>query len=446
MAKYVDPVSGISLRDLMSDDGMMFNFGSEFDANEEARLQFDPNMNFVEDELLKFIDLEVSDHDGNDDDSKVPMSPGFNFDKIKAKMVNLRDDGKIKKLVLQKGVGEIVPSNAQVTIKYSGYLEGQDNPFDSSYQRHSVDRYRLSRGELISGLDFSLQSMRKNEVSIFLIDPTLAYGEIGCWPNIPGNSEVMFIVHLLNHAETIAAADYESLEPEERKIFSKIEKFIENLLAVGAENYKNKQTKKAIRDYIRVIDRLEECKFNDDEEEERCNLLRSRSYQNLALCYNKEDMPRKACIACNNVTNKTAKTYFHHGRALIKMGQYEEALEKLNLALEMSPRNEEIMKEIGIADKLQRKSLKIEKDMWSNCLGVEKLKIETKNEEYKKIATEFCNNFVNNKDVMRQPLPDGVDPLLKEAMKKAALLLGIKISSVNKFGKESFYLEKSNYQ
>lgn len=288
--------------------------------------------------------------------------------------------------------------------------------------------------------------MRKNEVSIFLIEPTLAYGEIGCWPNIPGNSEVMFIVHLLNHAETIIAADYESLEPEERKIFSKIEKFIENLLAVGADNYKHGQTKKAIRDYIRVIERLEECKFNDEEEEERCILLRSRSYQNLALCYNKEDMPRKACIACNNVTNKTAKTYFHHGRALIKMGQYAEALEKLNLALEMSPRNEEIMKEIGIADKLQRKSLKIEKDMWSNCLGVEKMKIETKNQEYKKIATEFCNNFVSNNDVMRQPLPDGIDPLLKDAMKKAALLLGIKISSVNKFGKESFYLEKSNYQ
>ncbi|KAH0552084.1 hypothetical protein KQX54_005341 [Cotesia glomerata] len=78
----------------MSDDGMMFNFGSEFDANEDARFQFDPNMSFVEDELLKFIDLEISDHDGKNDDSKVPMSPGFNFDKIKAKMVNLRDDGK----------------------------------------------------------------------------------------------------------------------------------------------------------------------------------------------------------------------------------------------------------------------------------------------------------------------------------------------------------------
>ncbi|XP_057336203.1 inactive peptidyl-prolyl cis-trans isomerase FKBP6-like [Microplitis mediator] len=466
MAKIIDPVLGVSLRDLMSDDGMVFNFGNEFaENNDDDTFKFDQNIDFTDDELLKFMNLEISDDenendnkqsgnkndDGDDENSKVPMSPGFNFDKIKEKMINLRDDGKIKKLILKNGIGETVAKDSQIVIKYSGYLEGQDNPFDSTYQRHCADRYRLNRGELIHGLELSIQSMKKHEVSAFLIDPDLAYGEIGCWPNIPGNSEVLFIVNLIDYADNIAADDYESLEPEERKVFNKIEKFIENLLLIGADNYKRGQTKRAIRDYKRAIDRLEESKFNnnnndDNDEEERYKSLISRAYQNLALCYNKEDMPRKACIACNNVINKTAKTYFHYGRALIKMGEYKEALEKLNLALEMSPRNDEIMKEIGIADKLQRKNLKTEKDMWSNCLGMEKLTSEIKNIEYKKIANEFCNNFINNNDVIRQPLPDGIDLLLKDSIRKAALLLDIKVTSVNKYGKESLYLEKSNYQ
>ncbi|XP_057324177.1 inactive peptidyl-prolyl cis-trans isomerase FKBP6-like [Microplitis mediator] len=454
MANGIDPVFGVSLRDLMSDDGVVFNYGNEFNENEE-RFKFDPNINFTDDELLKFMNLEISDDEDNDDDQKngddadkhkTPVSPGLNFDKIKHKMENLGDNDKIKKLVLQKGIGEIIPADSQVAIKYSGYLEGQDNPFDSTYQRHSVNRCRLNQGELIWGLDISVQSMRKHEVSIFLIDPSLAYGEMGCWPTIPGNSEVMFIVHLMDYADNIAADDYKALEPEERRMFVKIEKSIKQLLVTGADNYKRGQTKLAIRDYKRAVDRLEDTKLDNDQEEERYNSLLSRAYQNLALCYNKEDMPRKACIACNNVINKTTKTYFHYGRALIKMGEYEEALEKLYIALEMNSGNEEIMKELELADRLSQKSIEIQEAMRSNCLTMKNLPLDTKNEEYQKLATEFCNDFINNNDVLRQPLPDRIDPLLKDTIRKIALLMGIKVSSVDKDKKKSLYLEKSHYQ
>ncbi|XP_008560701.1 inactive peptidyl-prolyl cis-trans isomerase FKBP6 [Microplitis demolitor] len=454
MANGIDPVFGVSLRDLMSDDGVVFNYGNEFNENDE-RFKFDPNINFTDDELLRFMNLEISDDEDNDDDQKsgdddekhkTPVSPGLNFDKIKNKMENLGNNEKIKKLVLQKGIGEIIPADSQVTIKYSGYLEGQDNPFDSTYQRHSVNRCRLNQGELIWGLDLSIQSMLKHEVSIFLIDPSLAYGEMGCWPTIPGNSEVMFIVHLLDYADNIAADDYKALEPEERRMFAKIEKSIKQLLVTGADNYKRGQTKLAIRDYKRAIDRLEDSKLDNDQEEERYNSLLSRAYQNLALCYNKEDMPRKACIACNNVINKTAKTYFHYGRALIKMGEYEEALEKLYIALETNSRNEEIMKELELADRLNQKNMEIQEAMRSNCLSLKNLPLDTKDGEYKKLATKFCDDFNNNNDIMRQPLPDRIDPLLNDTIRKVALLMGIKVSSVNKDKKKSLYLEKSHYQ
>ncbi|KAH0540365.1 inactive peptidyl-prolyl cis-trans isomerase FKBP6-like [Cotesia glomerata] len=455
MANGVDPVFGVNLRDLMSNDGVIFNYGNEIEENDDERFKFDPHVNFTDDELLKFINLEISD-DERDDDSddrdnddgkkcKATVLPGLNFDKIKEKMKNLRDDGKIKKIILQQGVGKIIPANSLVTVKYSGYLEGQDSPFDSTYHRKSVSRFRLSDSELIWGLDLSIQSMRKHEVSLFLIDPDLAYGEIGCWPTIPGNSEVMFIVQLTDYNDNTETDDFKLLDPVDRKVFLKIEKSIKQLLLTGANNYQRGQVKFAICDYKRAIDRLENSHLDNDEEEKRYNSLLSRAYQNLAVCYNKENIPRKACIACNNVANKTAKTYFHYGRALIKMGEYQEAIEKLNLGLKMDPHNKEMTKELDLADKLQRLNLIIEQNIHSCCLNMVKLSSDAKNEEYRKIASEFCDNFTNNNNIMREPFPNKIDPLLRDIIRKIALLKGIKVTSVDKDGKINFYLEKSNY-
>lgn len=87
----------------MSDDGVVFNYGNEFNENDE-RFKFDPNINFTDDELLRFMNLEISDDEDNDDDQKsgdddekhkTPVSPGLNFDKIKNKMENLGNNEKV---------------------------------------------------------------------------------------------------------------------------------------------------------------------------------------------------------------------------------------------------------------------------------------------------------------------------------------------------------------
>ncbi|XP_074095214.1 inactive peptidyl-prolyl cis-trans isomerase FKBP6-like isoform X2 [Cotesia typhae] len=435
MANGVDPVFGVNLRDLMSDNGVVFNYGNEIDENDDDRFKFDPHANFTDDELLKFINLEISDDEQDEDDDddddagddrdnddskkcKATLLPGLNFDKIKEKISNLCDDGKIKKLILQRGVGNIIPENSLVTVKYSGYLEGQDSPFDSTYHRNSVSYFRLSD----------------------------AYGEIGCWPTIPGNSEVMFIVQLIDYNDNSEIDDFNLLDPGNRKVFLKIEKSIKQLLITGANNYQRGQVKFAINDYKRAIDRLENSHLDNDEEEKRYNCLLSRAYQNLAVCYNKENKLRKACIACNNVTNKTAKTYFHFGRALIKMGEFQEAIAKLNLGLKIDPHNKEMTKELDLADKLQRWNLIIQQNIQSSCSNMAKLSSDAKNKEYRKIASELCDNFINNNNIMRGPFPNEIDPMLRDIIRKIALLKGIKVTSIEKDGEINFYLEKSNYQ
>ena len=46
----------------------------------------------------------------------------------------------------------------------------------------------IHTGECIAGWDVAVSTMRKGELSRYLISPVYAYGELGCPPRIPPNS------------------------------------------------------------------------------------------------------------------------------------------------------------------------------------------------------------------------------------------------------------------
>lgn len=127
--------------------------------------------------------------------------------------------------------------------------------------------------------------------------------------------------------------------------------------------------------YGKALQWLEETELKNQKEEDEVNKLLSRGYNNLAICYNIQNMPRNACNACNRVPIPTSKTHFKYvglkqilrntymnmivhlyvlylfysyGRALLRMGEFSRAMEKLQLALKMEPKNIEIVKEIKL--------------------------------------------------------------------------------------------------
>lgn len=349
-------------------------------------------------------------------------------------------------MVRQKGVGELMPDDSQVTVKYSGYFEGQDEPYDSSHMRGVPDRFRLNNGGLIMGLDIAIQSMQKHEVSIFWIHADNAYGELGCPPLVPPNAEVMFIVHLIDFLDNGTADTWENLEVENRRAFKHVAVYAKKLMTTGGDNFKKGQIRRSIRDYKRAIERLEEAQLDNDEEEIEMKQMLSRAYQNLAVSFNRENEPRRACIACNQVPNKTAKTYFNYGRALIKMGEYNQALEELEKGLRLMPNNLAIVKEMQLAEELNAKYLTMEKSLWSKCLGINKSDDNDKNEAYKNLAQEMCKNFLDNENILRQPLPEGLTRTAEQIIRKQALSAGITITTLTKYGKEMKYMEKKDYK
>lgn len=433
-----------SLKELMSREGIQFEMGED-DPELDNGFNYNQVVHLRGDELLAEINMYEFLEGTNDLENDASISLGLHFEKVKSKLDNLSDDGCIKKKVMHEGTGPVVPEKALVIIKYSGYFEGQDEPYDSTHVRGTTERYTLGGSELLYGLDIGIQSMKKNEIAIFWIDYTYAYGELGCPPLIPSCSDVMFIVQLIDYLDSGTVNNFESLSIEEKKSWKNVKHQVNSLFKIAADNFKRKKYNQAIRDYKRIIHTLEETEFINEEQDKEGQKLLSKGRQNLAICYNIQDLPRLACIECSAATHKTAKVYYQHGKALIKMGEYHEALIKLNKSLSMEPTNQIVITEMNNAIRLQKKYMKIQKDLWSNCLDPKKVDDKEKDQKRDKMAREFVETFVNDNAVKRQEIPLGLDESLLNLIRKHAALSGINIAVISRFNKETRYLQKPDY-
>ncbi|KZC09784.1 PREDICTED: inactive peptidyl-prolyl cis-trans isomerase shutdown [Dufourea novaeangliae] len=450
MARCVNATQGFTLSDLTTQDGLVFEIG-EYQGMDEEEFSYSPAIPLTNEEALNLLNMDDfqdgdDDNDNDDDDTTKDNSVslfGISFDKLKTKMTDILGNGKIMKLLKQKGVGEIIPSNAQVTIKYMGHFEYNDEPFDSSFTRGGAETFLLGQGSLLPGLEIAISTMQKHEIAIFIVHSDLAYGRFGCAPRIPPNEQILFIVHLIDYLDNGSVKTLENLPIDERKIFANVVRGVSAKFNTAKDYFRRKKIKQAIREYAKAIQWLEEAQLQNDEDEEEFNKLVSRGYSNLAVCYNMENMPRRACNACNRVPMPSAKTHFNHGRALLKMGEYTKAMEQLQMAVAIEPNNEETIKEIRLVNEKQRKYLEIEKQLWANCLKTEQK--EKKESSFAKVVRKMCETFSKDSQLLRQPLPESLTPEEDKCIREQAAAFGLSITKHKRYGREITYLNKYNY-
>lgn len=437
-------MDGFTLSDLTREDGFVFEIGDEYKDEEE--FPFSANVQLSNEEALNLLNMDDFQDDDDEDDTEGETFAsvcGISFEKLKSKMTSVIENGKVMKVVKQKGVGDVIPYDAQVTLKYVGHVEDHDEPFDSTFTRGGTDTFRLNQGALIPGLEIAVSSMQKHEVAVFVIHPDLAFGKHGCPPRIPPNQEVLFVVHLVDYVDNGSVETFQHLSAEERKVLSNVVKGVQAKFNTAKDCFKKKKIKQAIREYMRAIQWLEEAALKDQEDEDEVNRLLSRGYNNLAVCYNIENMPRRTCIACNRVPTPTAKTYFNHGRALIRMGEYDSAMVKLQLARKMEPNNLETIKEIRLANEKQRKYLETGRQLWGNCLKTkQKEKVES---SFEKTVREMCETFSQDSQVLRQPLPESLTPEEDKCIREHAAAFGLTVTTHQRYGREITYLNKPGY-
>ncbi|EFN71505.1 FK506-binding protein 6 [Camponotus floridanus] len=444
MAKHIsDPAAGFRLEDLIGEEGVTFEIGEDYvgEDNDDEEFSFSPFVHFSNEEMLNMLNMNGFEDENDGDDEKGSVSLyGMSFEKLKAKMTSLTIDQKVMKYVKQKGVGEVVPANGQITFHYIGYFEDRDEPFDSTYSSGKPRTLRLGQGYIIPGLEIGISTMQKHEIAIFLIHPDLAYKAFGCPPRIPPNEEVVFVVHLIDYLDDGSADTYQNLQTEEKQSFRHIKEPMLHMFVAAKDTCRKLNFKRAIREYKRIIDCLENVQLKDNSEEEEMNELLLRAYSNLGICYNKIDLPRLACMACGRVPIPTAKSHYNFGKALLNLGEYDEAMKKLRKAYTLEPSNEEIGKVIQQTNVKQRQYLEIEKKLWKNCFKPgEKQKIN----EFRNVMRDFCETIISDSTVSRLSLPEGLTEEELQLVREEAAALGLNVITNIRYGKEIVYLQKS---
>lgn len=246
-----------------------------------------------------------------------------------------------------------VPDRGTVVVHYSLYLEGQDEPCDSTTLRGRAERYRLDVGSLLLGVELAIKSMKKKEKAEFLLEPDYAFGRMGCPPRIPQKAQILAKIELIDFAKEAEAEALLAIPPEDRvkeKSFGEIEKVAKDENKEGTEYVKGEEWKMAAKRYGNGIKLLEDCEMANEGEEERQKKLLLKLYLNRSHCNINVQFPKKACLDLQKaleIEPSNPKALFRLGKAKRMLGNDNDAMRLFQKALRVRPGDTDIGREIS---------------------------------------------------------------------------------------------------
>ncbi|NWR81019.1 FKBP6 isomerase, partial [Centropus unirufus] len=236
------------------------------------------------------------------------------------------------------------------TVKYSGYLEHEDNPFCTNCHSRFPGLMKLGKDVTLQGLEMGLLTMKKGEVARFVFTPDYAYGQRGCPPLIPPSATVMFEVELLDFLDTDESDTFFELTAEQQGTFplQKVLKVADTERQFGNYLFRKQLFQEAKDRYKRVLSVLGRSPSSEDERHQ-IDASKLLVLLNLTLTYLKLERPDKA-LACGEealgINQRNAKALFRCGQACLCMTEYKRAQDFLVRAQHVEPFNRDINNEL----------------------------------------------------------------------------------------------------
>ncbi|XP_074045538.1 inactive peptidyl-prolyl cis-trans isomerase FKBP6 isoform X3 [Macrotis lagotis] len=249
------------------------------------------------------------------------------YQRLSQRMQDVTGDRGVLKEVIREGAGALVTPDASVLVKYSGYLEHNDKPFDTNCYRKTPRLMKLGEEITLWGMEVGLLTMRKGELARFLFKPQYAYGTLGCPPLIPPNTTVLFELELLDFLDSAESDEFFALTAASLIL----------------------------------------CRrpFHPEEQGpiESAKLL---VFLNLSFTYLKLERPSRALFYGEQalaIDQKNAKALFRCGQACLNMTEYERARDFLVRAQREQPLNHDINNELKKLASCYRQYMDKEKEM-----------------------------------------------------------------------------------
>ncbi|XP_028053276.1 70 kDa peptidyl-prolyl isomerase-like isoform X1 [Camellia sinensis] len=139
----------------------------------------------------------VSGIEGEDEDDEEPGEVIESAPPLKVGDEREINSSGIKKKLLKSGLGWDTPEfGDEVTVHYVGtLLDG--TKFDSTSDQDKPFNFKLGQGQVVTGLDHAIITMKKGETALFTLPPELGYGATGT-NGVPPNCVIQFEVDLIS--------------------------------------------------------------------------------------------------------------------------------------------------------------------------------------------------------------------------------------------------------
>lgn len=265
-------------------------------------------------------------------------------------MEDVSGDRGVLKEVIRFGSGEKVPLDATIMVKYSGYLEHADKPFDTNCFQRYPKLLKIGEDITLLGMQIGLLTMQKGELSRFIYSSEYAFGNMGCPPLIPPCATVLFEIELLDFLDTAESDLFFNLTLEQQATFplDKVLKIANTEKEFG--NYLFKQNRfDYAKDRYKKASSLLSHRYILHKDCQPLNAVHLCVTLNLSLSYLKLERPARALVwgqRALGIDSKNTKALYRCGQACLEMNEYEKAQDFLLAAQKLEPFNLEINSEL----------------------------------------------------------------------------------------------------